>query len=130
MVDFRLLPGQSPERLLEELEALVARLQAADEELEVDVEVFKTTHSRHWELTDEHPVVRAIREVARPVLSYEPEWTGLNYGSRPPLWEVADVIHFGVAGGRNIHAENESTCIDDLVKGCHVYGRLIEKLLT
>lgn len=130
MVDFRLLPGQSPQTLLKELQVLVAELQARDRELEVEVGVFKTTYSDCPELTDDHPVVRAIREAAMPVLGHEPEWRGLIYGSRPALWEVADVIHYGVAGGRNLHAENECTGIDELVDGCHVYARLIEQLLT
>ncbi len=130
MVDFRLLPGQSPDKLLEELQALIDYLRAQDPEfMPVDVEVFKTCHSRRWELTDEHPVVKAIREVAAPIIGHEPEWQGLLYGSRPPLWEVGEVIHYGVAGGRNYHAEDESTCIDALIKGAGVYRAIIQKLL-
>lgn len=130
MVDFRLLPGQCPETLLEELRGLIDRLRAEDEEfMPVDVQVSKTCHSRPWELTDDHPVVRAIREAAGPILGREPEWQGIVYGSRPPLWQVGEVIHFGLAGGRNYHAEDESTCVDALIKGARVYAGVIEKLV-
>ncbi len=130
MVDFRLLPGQSPQQLQNELNALIERLRADDPEfMPVDVEVFKTTYSRPWELTDEHPVVKVIHKVATTITDRKPPWTGLLYGSRPPLWEVAEVIHYGVAGGRDYHGYDESTRIKDLVKGSAIYAGMISHLL-
>lgn len=130
MVDFRLLPGQSPQQLLQELHALIDRLREEDPEfMPVDVEVFKTTYSRPWELTEEHPVVQAIYGAAEDIIGSKPPWTGLLYGSRPPLWEVAEVVHYGVAGGRDYHGYNESTRVEDLVQGADIYAGIIGRLL-
>jgi succinyl-diaminopimelate desuccinylase len=130
MVDFRLLPGQSPQGLLEDLNALIERLRAEDDEfLPVDIDVFKTTYSRPWELTADHPVVKAIHESAQLVIGQKPEWQGLLFGSRPPLWEVAEVIHYGIAGGRDYHGFDESTRVEDLIQGAKIYVGMILKLL-
>jgi len=129
-VDFRLLPGQTAEKLFDELRSLIEKVRAEDEEFEpVEVKPVHIISSRPWELTDDHPVVKAIREVATPILGSRPQWRGLVFGSRPPLWEFAEVIHFGVPGGADAHAPNESQTIDGLVKGTKVFAALIDKLL-
>lgn len=130
-VDFRLLPGQSPQGLLDDLNKLVGKIQKEDAEFFLpEIKIFKTTYSRHWELTDEHPVVKAIQESANMVVGEKPGWLGLLFGSRPPLWEVAEVIHYGLAGGRDYHGFDESTKIEDLIQGTRIYVGMIEKLLA
>jgi acetylornithine deacetylase/succinyl-diaminopimelate desuccinylase-like protein len=130
MVDFRLLPGQTPDQLLRELDALISRLRKEDNAfLPVDVEVYKATHSKPWELNEEHPVVNAIYDSAIPVTGCKPAWQGLVFGSRPALWKIGEVIHYGVAGGRDYHGFDESTSIDELVNGTQIYAGIIKRLL-
>jgi len=129
-VDFRLLPGQRVESFLEELRSLIEKIQVEDKEFEhVEIKPIQIDSSRPWELTEDHPVVKAIHEAATPILGRKPEFRGLGFGSRPPLWEIGEVIHFGIPGGANAHAPDESTSIDGLCKGARVYAALIERLL-
>ncbi|MBN1316734.1 MAG: M20/M25/M40 family metallo-hydrolase [Anaerolineales bacterium] len=131
LVDFRLLPGQTPELLMEELDLFVKKLQAEDDDFfPVDVEIYKATHSHPWELTEEHPVVDAIYKAAVPVIGRKPAWQGLVFGSRPALWQIGEVIHFGLAGGRDYHGFDESTSLDELVKGSQIYANVIQHLLS
>jgi succinyl-diaminopimelate desuccinylase len=132
LVEFYLLPGQSPEQLLRELDAMIGQVRAADPDFApVEVKVIQTFHNKTpWELTEDHPVVEAILEVATPILGYKPEFIGAESGVRPALREVADIVTFGVPGGNKAHAPNESTSIDGLVSGTKIYAGLLEKLLT
>jgi succinyl-diaminopimelate desuccinylase len=129
-VDFRLLPGQTVERFLNELRSLIEKVRGEDSEFEpVDIKPIQIDSSRPWELTEEHPVVKVIHEIAPSILGRKPEFRGLGFGSRPSLWEFAEVIHFGVPGGANAHAPDESTSIDGLIKGTKVYAAMIKSLL-
>ena len=130
-VDFRLLPGQSPDQLLKELHTLIEKLRDQDNELmPVKMEVLKTTYSRDFEFNDDHPVIKAIHQSAKAVTGQKPEWRGLLFGSRPPLWEVAEVVHYGLAGGRNYHGFDESTGVKELIEGAKIYFRVIESLFS
>jgi acetylornithine deacetylase/succinyl-diaminopimelate desuccinylase-like protein len=132
-ISFNLLPGQTPERFFAELRALIDRVRADDPEFEpVEVHPIQMFYNaRPWELSDDHPVVRAIHDVAQPILGYTPGFYGLNAGSRPPLWEVGDVITFGVPGCLDkAHTPDEHSTIEGVVKGTKVYAALMERLLT
>ena len=85
-VDIRLVPGQSPDGVLTQMRALIARLQEEDPELEVSVEPMTTQWAplHYWEtLTDDDPFVRAIREVAPDYVGRAPRWTGSIGGEGP-----------------------------------------------
>ena len=133
-IDIRLLPGQSPEGVLQEMRALFARLQKEDPELQVTVEPMTTqwVPMHYWEtLTDNDPFVRAIREVAPDYVGRSPGWTGSIGGGRPDLWATgAKWINFGIEGsGENAHAPNEYASIDAAMRRARLYAALVLRML-
>ena len=133
-IDIRLLPGQSPEGVLQEMRALFARLQKEDPELQVTVEPMTTqwVPMHYWEtLTDNDPFVRAIREVAPDYVGRSPGWTSSIGGGRPDLWATgAKWINFGIEGsGENAHAPNEYASIDAAMRRARLYAALVLRML-
>jgi acetylornithine deacetylase/succinyl-diaminopimelate desuccinylase-like protein len=129
-LDFYLLLGQTPEGMLGELRGLLERIRSEDPELQpIEVTVTQVNRSRPWELNDNHPVVKAIHTASLPILGYVPEYRALDWGSRPQLWEVGEVVHFGIPGRANVHAPDEYVLVDGLVKGARIYSDLIRIVL-
>ena len=133
-VDIRLVPGQSPDGVLTQMRALIARLQEEDPELEVSVEPMTTQWAplHYWEtLTDDDPFVRAIREVAPDYVGRAPGWTGSIGGGRPDLWATgAKWVNFGIAGsGENGRAPNEYASIESGMNRVRLYAALVLRML-
>lgn len=134
-VDIRMFPGQTPESVMEDIRGVFARLKMDDPELVADVNIMtqQWVPMRYWEtLTDDDPLIRAIREVAPPILGRTPEWRGGIGGGRPDIWETgATYVSFGGGGGGgNAHAPNEFASIEGGVMRAKLYSRLIVRMLA
>jgi len=133
-VDIRLLPGQSPGGVLEEMRALFSQLKRADPDLDVTVEPMTTqwVPLKYWDkLTDDDPFIKAIREVAPAYLGHVPEWTGGSGGGRPDIWETgATYVSFGLpGGGANAHSPNEYAVVESGLKRAQLFAELLLKML-
>ena len=134
-IDIRLLPGQSPDGVLAEMRALFAKMQQTDPQLKVSVEPMTTqwVPMKYWDsLTDDDPLVKAIREVAPPIIDHTPGWTGSIGGGRPDLWATgAKWVNFGISGGgSNAHSPNEYALIAGGMKRAELYAKLLLRVLT
>jgi succinyl-diaminopimelate desuccinylase len=128
-VDIRMLPGQYPDQILGELDALIDRLQQDDAELAVEVRPYSVYHVPH-EIAEDHILVQAIRRVASPLLGHEPPMVGSIGGGRPELWSIGDVVSFGCFGeGGNAHAIDEHASIESMVTCAKIYARLLVDVL-
>ena len=133
-IDIRLLPGQSPDGALGEMRALFAKMKQTDPALDAKVEAMTTqwVPMKYWDtLTDDDPVVKAIRELAPAATGHTPGWTGSIGGGRPDLWAVgAKWINWGFSGGgANAHAPNEYATIEGGVKRAQLFTKLILKVI-
>jgi succinyl-diaminopimelate desuccinylase len=132
-IDIRLLPGQSPDGVLTEMRAVFDRLKAKDPQLNVKAEAMTTqwVPMKYWDsLTDDDRLIKAIREVAPPLLGHTPGWSGSIGGGRPDVWETgAKWVSFGVGGGANAHAPNEYATIAGGMKRAELYAKLMLRVL-
>ena len=134
-VDIRMFPGQTPESVLADIRAVFARLKAGDPELNADVMIMtqQWVPMKYWEtLKDDDPLIKAIRDVAPPLLGRTPEWRGGIGGGRPDIWATgATYVSFGGGGGGgNAHSPNEFASIEGGVTRSKLYSRLIVRMLA
>lgn len=134
-VDIRLLPGQSPDGVLAEMRALFNRLKKEDPELEVTVEPMTTqwTPMNYWnKLTDDDPLIKAIREIAPAYIGKVPEWSGSGGNARPDIWESGAIfVNFGgmSGGGGNGHSPNEWANPEFGAKRAQLFAELLLRIL-
>jgi succinyl-diaminopimelate desuccinylase len=133
-LDIRLLPGQTPEGVLSELRAVIARQQKSDPELKASVEIMtqQWVPMKYWNtLSDDDPLVKAIREVAPPILGHMPGWSGSIGGGRPDIWATGAkwISWGGGGGGGNAHAPDEYASIEGGVTRAKLYARLIMRVI-
>ncbi len=115
-VDFRLVPDQTPEEVLEKLRA---HLDAQGFE---DIDIIPMGGGRPARTDPDHPFIHLCNEAAREVYGVEPEIYPMIGGSGPnyPFVHVLGlpVTMAGVGyPGSQIHAPNEHIRLDDFVKG-------------
>ena len=133
-IDIRLLPGQTPDGVMSELRAVFAKLAKTDPELKASAEIMtqQWVPMKYWEsLNDNDPLVKAIREVAPPILGSVPGWSGSIGGGRPDIWATgAKWISFGGGGGGgNAHSPNEFASVKGGVTRATLYARVILRML-
>lgn len=133
-VDIRLLPGQSPDGVLAEMRALFDRLKKENPELEVTVEPMTTqwTPMKYWDkLTDNDPLIKAIRKIAPAYIGRVPEWSGSGGNARPDIWHVAKWVNFGgpPRAGPGGHMPNEYCVTEVGVKRAQLWAELLLKML-
>ena len=134
-IDIRMLPGQTPDGVLQDARALFDRLKQTDPDLNVKIEIMtqQWVPMKYWDkLTDDDPLVKAIREVAPQVLGQTPGWTSSIGGGRPDLWETGAIwVNFGIdGGGSNAHSPNEFANISGGMKRAELYARLLLRVMT
>ena len=134
-VDIRLLPGQSPDRVLAEMRALIDRLKKEDPEIDVSVEPMTTqwTPMKYWnKLTDDDPLIKAIREIGPAYIGRVPEWSGSGGNARPDIWESGAIwVNFGGPSGKggNAHSPNEWANPEVGVKRAQLWAELLLRIL-
>jgi len=133
-LDIRLLPGQSPDRVLAEMRALFDRLKKEDPELEVTVEPMTTqwVPKKYWDsLNDDDLLIKAIKKIAPAYIGKVPEWKGSLGGGRPDLWATgAKWVPIGVPDpGSEPHSPNEYAYIESGMKRAKMFAAILLKVL-
>jgi succinyl-diaminopimelate desuccinylase len=128
-IDIRMLPSQTLEGVLKELDSVLDGLRAEDKDLDVSYQILNKDKSTR-EAPEDHPVVRAIREACRELGEPEPSLYGSIGGGRAALSSLGPVVSWGAGGGKNVHAPNEYAFVERLVKGARLHARVYTKMLV
>lgn len=124
-VDRRLLPGETPDRAVEELKELLRGLQAADPELDVELQVLQEAEPS--EISPAEPIVQSALR-ARALLGLG---TG-DVGGMPGTTDARFLINqagvptviLGPGTLEDAHTVNESVSIEELRMGALLYAAL------
>jgi succinyl-diaminopimelate desuccinylase len=128
-IDIRMLPSQSIAGTLQDLDAVLDELRAADPDLQITYRVLNRSKNPH-EVKPDHPIIAAIQETCRELGEPEPTLSGSFGGGRAALADMGPVLHFGAGGGSGAHAPDEYALIDRLLVGARLHARLYDKLLS
>jgi succinyl-diaminopimelate desuccinylase len=132
-IDIRVLPKQTAEKVLSELDALFAKMAKADPDLHVEVQRIgsQIVPYHYWDqLSEEDPLIKTIFQVAPTYTGKKPEWRMSAGGGRPDLWASgAKWISFGITKGDGAHSADEWVDVDSLVKQAQLYAELALRML-
>jgi len=129
-IDRRLIPGETKETCLSELETLLAELKIEVPEFSYTLKT--TTFCPPWKIPEDHPVVGQLRGSINPE---EPESVpvGIMSGTCEAtlIDEIGNIPVIILGPGRlsEAHIENEFVSIEDLVAASKSYARLIMNYL-
>jgi acetylornithine deacetylase/succinyl-diaminopimelate desuccinylase-like protein len=125
-VDFRLVPDQTPDDILEKLRRhLDARGFA-------DIEVRRLSAERPARTPIDHPFVEVVREAARQVYPVEPVVSPTMAGTGP-LYPFAETLGLATADcgvgypESRIHAPDENIRLADFVRGAQHVAAILER---
>ena len=122
-VERRTLPGESLDRVREELEAAVS---AATEQATIDCFFHRTP----MVCDPEEPVARAVRDAARKITGHAPEETGVGYWTDAAIFDAAGIptVNYGPAGA-GAHAAVEWVDLDSVVTCARVLADAAHRLV-
>ena len=131
-IDRRLIPGETLESAVAEMEEAFARVAAEDPRFRYTLDVNPDGDFIPANITeDTSPLVQAVQASVREVTGQEPEyfvaWAGATDG-RFYRQAGIDTVGYG-PGGENAHGANEAVFVDDLVTQAKVYADTITRLL-
>lgn len=132
--DFRIVPGQSPQTVLEDLRRVLGRLQVDDPDLRVDLELAKEhIYFPPFEVALDTPVVTAMTAAHREVFGRDPEVGALA----PTKYAGADSAHMNAVGipgvmygpgGKYLSVPDERVEVDSIVKASQVFAQAVAHL--
>ena len=132
-VDIRVFPKQTPEGVMGELNALVARLKQKDPDLHAEVQQIggQVVPYEYWsKLTENDPLIKKIFEIAPAYTGKKPEWRMSAGGGRPDLWKLGSKwVSFGITKGGGAHGTDEWVDIESLVQHARLYADLAVRTL-
>jgi acetylornithine deacetylase/succinyl-diaminopimelate desuccinylase family protein len=131
-VDRRLIPGETKESAVAEIQAALDAVAANDAEFRYEMKIDPLGDYIPANITQEDsPLVRAIQDAVRVVTATEPAyfvaWAGATDG-RFYRQAGIDTVGYG-PGGENAHGANEAVYIADLMTQARVYLQTIGGLL-
>jgi acetylornithine deacetylase/succinyl-diaminopimelate desuccinylase family protein len=132
VLDRRMVPGESQDAVVADIEAILHRLSAADPELRVGIEGYLPTSGPPSETPRDARLVRLAVDAVREVTGTAPEIYGAGFG--------CDMTHFRAIGAEAIvigpgdidraHRPDEWIGVDELVEGTRIYTALLTRLLA
>ncbi len=131
-IDRRLIPGETLESAVAEIEAVLADVTLADNRFRYTLDVDPDGDFIAANITDPDSVlVRTVWDAVKAEREQEPEyfvqWAGATDGR---YYRQAGIDTVGLGpGGEGAHGANEAVYIDDLVAQARIYARTIETLL-
>lgn len=129
-VDFRYLPGQDSEDILQSIREAIARVQAEEPRARLAVKVLSDLPPTEVERNS--PLVTAIQEASREVLGKVPSPAGISGATVAKQFLAHGIPAVGFAPGSPevAHIANEYIEIDELVGFAGVMLRVVERLLA
>jgi succinyl-diaminopimelate desuccinylase len=131
-IDRRLIPGETLESAVAEIETAFAAVTDADPRFRYTLDVDPDGDFIPANITEiDSPLVKAVYAASSRVQSKEPEyfvqWAGATDGRYYRQIGI-DTVGFG-PGGENAHGANEAVYVNDLVVQARVYAETIADLL-
>ena len=131
-IDRRLIPGETPESALAEIQAALADVAADDPDFRYEIVTDPHGDTIPANITDaSSPIVQAMQASIEEVTGAAPEyfvaWAGATDGRFYRLAGI-DTVGYG-PGGENAHGANEAVYIDDLETQAKVWAATVTKLL-
>jgi acetylornithine deacetylase/succinyl-diaminopimelate desuccinylase-like protein len=126
-MDFRLVPDQDPEKVVQSLRAHL------DAQGFSDIEIHYLGGQRPARVDPDHPLVRLAAETAQEVYGI-PATIAPIVGGSGPMWWFAGLLGLPVTSpgieypGVRAHAPNENIRLDDYTKGTQHLARLLLRL--
>lgn len=128
-IDIRMLPSQTVEGVITELDRTLDELRAADPQLNLSYRILAKSKNRR-EISPDDPMIQSIQATFREMGMPAAELVGSIGGGRAALAAMGPVMHFGAGGGRTAHAPNEYAEISDLVLGARLHASLYARVVT
>jgi acetylornithine deacetylase/succinyl-diaminopimelate desuccinylase-like protein len=124
-VDFRLVPDQTPEKVLESLRAHL------DREGFADVEITYLGGETPARTDPDHPFIKIVVDTAEPVYGHPMQIVPLSGGSGPNHAFIHYLnVPIATAGigypGAQVHAPNENIRLEDYLKGAKHIARILK----
>ncbi len=127
-VDIRIVPGQTVEGVLKELDKLLIELKKEDPEIVVETRVIDSGDPVVLNINEESGLMRAAREAAKKVLGYEP----IYYGKASPMGLVTDYhrkIMFGPRSSGRAHETDEYFTVEELMITAKIYTLMVSEIV-
>ena len=134
MLDTRIVPGQTPATIVEDLERLFARLREDDPDLRAEVELFEShPFFPPFAVDPAEPIVQAVARAHHELSGQRPRIGALE----PQKYAGADSAHLSAAGipgllygpgGRYLSIPDERVKVDDIVLASKVFCSVIEQI--
>ncbi len=129
-VDVRTVPGMTPESVKADIEAVIARLSAADPQLAARVELFtppKFVQERPFHVSADEPIVRTVAAAHARLTGHPPQvgtlFPQVFYGT-----DSSHLLHAGIPTAiygpgkvEDIHVPDEGIAIEDIKTAAAVY---------
>ncbi|MFZ5847146.1 MAG: M20 family metallopeptidase [Actinomycetota bacterium] len=126
--DLRTVPGMTREGVVAALEEWVARAQAADPDLHVEVALEPGLDWIPWsELDADHPLATATAAAAADVLGAAPPFSVFPGGTDAPWFSGAGIPtlpSFGPGMLTSAHGPNEFVSVRSLLEAARIYARV------
>ena len=131
-IDRRLIPGETPESALAEIQEALAEVAASDPDFRYEIVTDPQGDTIPANITDaSSPIVQAMQASIEEVTGAAPEyfvaWAGATDGRFYRLAGI-DTVGYG-PGGENAHGANEAVYLDDLETQAKVWAATVTKLL-
>ncbi len=130
-VDRRVVPGEKLETVVSETEAFIRRI--AEEHPEVDVAVSAPVLAEPMQISENEPVVRALRGVYQDYLGVDPGvigWAAVSDANRLVNKGGIPTVICGPGDLRHAHKPDESIELKDLTSAVKLYAIALWRLLT
>ncbi len=134
MYDLRIVPGQSPQTVVNDLERVLERLRAEDPDLRVQVELVKEhIYFPPFEVPLESPIVKTMAAAHREIVGSEP----LVGALAPTKYAGADSAHMFAAGipgvmygpaGKFLSVPDERVEVQNVVRASQVFALAVARV--
>jgi succinyl-diaminopimelate desuccinylase len=131
-VDRRLIPGETRETALAEVQSALDEVAATDPDFRYEISEHPLESYIEANITPEDsPIVQAVQQAVRDVTAKDPEyfvaWAGATDGRFYRQMGI-DTVGYG-PGGENAHGANEAVFIPELVTMARVWAETISTVL-
>ncbi len=126
IIDRRILPGETKEKILSEFHTLIKRQQDVDPEFDAEVEI--VTYTLPMFTDPQAPVVKSMLLAREKVLGARGTLGTWQFGTDAPYIMERGIpcVGFGPGDERFAHTPEEHVPVDDVIKAARVYAQLIE----